>query len=68
MPWTKVYIDKTEYEDALDEKGLRGISFRDAIREAQDQLLESNSNVFIMGEGVDDPGGVFGTTSGLVWP
>ncbi|HBR18393.1 MAG TPA: alpha-ketoacid dehydrogenase subunit beta [Deltaproteobacteria bacterium] len=66
MPWTKVYIDKTEYEDALDEKGLRGISFRDAIREAQDQLLESNSNVFIMGEGVDDPGGVFGTTSGLV--
>ena len=65
MPWTKVYIDKADSLDTLTKEGLRGISYRDALREAQDQLLESNPRVFLLGEGVDDPGGVFGSTLGL---
>ncbi len=65
MPWTKVYIDKNEFENTLAKDGLRGVSYKAALNEAHTQLLEQDSNVFVIGEGVDDPGGVFGSTSGL---
>ncbi len=65
MPWTKVYIDKADFEGTLAKEGLRGVSYKDAIREAQLQLLEKDDRVFLMGEGIDDPGGIFGTTVGL---
>lgn len=65
MPWTKVYIDKSDSLDDLTREGLRGISYREALLEAQDQLLESDQRVFLIGEGVDDPGGIFGSTLGL---
>ncbi len=42
----------------------RIISFKEAIREAQEQALE-DATVFLIGEGVGDPKNVFGTTSGL---
>lgn len=38
----------------------------DGIREALDLALERDSSVFLIGEGVADPKGIFGTTSGLV--
>ncbi|HTY45841.1 MAG TPA: pyruvate dehydrogenase complex E1 component subunit beta [Patescibacteria group bacterium] len=65
MPWTKVYIDKADFENTLAKEGLRGITCREAIREAQEQMLTSDKNVFILGEGVDDAAGIFGTTLGL---
>ncbi len=65
MPWTKVYTDKADFENTLAKEGLRGISFREAIREAQMQMLQKDESVFILGEGVDDPGGIFGSTLGL---
>lgn len=65
MPWTKVLIDKSDLDDTLGKQGLRGLSYRDAIREAQRQLLATDPSVFLIGEGIDDPGGVFGSTSGL---
>jgi acetoin:2,6-dichlorophenolindophenol oxidoreductase subunit beta len=65
MPWTKVLIDKADFDDTLGKQGLRGLSYRDALREAQRQLLESDPSVFLIGEGIDDPGGVFGSTTGL---
>jgi pyruvate/2-oxoglutarate/acetoin dehydrogenase E1 component len=65
MPWTKVYIDKADYEDTLAREGLRGVSYQNALREAQAQLLEKDDRVFLMGEGIDDPGGIFGSTAGL---
>jgi len=66
MPWTKIYANRTEFDKALkDTPGLRGITFKDAIREATSQLLEADKSVFVIGEGVDDSGGVFGTTKGL---
>jgi pyruvate dehydrogenase E1 component beta subunit len=43
----------------------RVISFKDALYEAADQAMERDPRVFILGEGVDDPAGVFGTTKGL---
>lgn len=65
MPWTKVFADKAEFENMFARQGLRCISYRQAIKEAQSQLLEGDGSIFILGEGVDDPNGVFGTTTGL---
>lgn len=66
MPWTKVLVDKTEFERTLGKDGLRGRSYKQALLEAQDQLLAAHDNVYLIGEGIDDPGGVFGSVSGLV--
>jgi pyruvate dehydrogenase E1 component beta subunit len=44
----------------------RVLSGADAIREALDIALASDPRVFVLGEGVADPKGVFGTTKGLV--
>lgn len=66
MPWTKVHLEKSDFEETLAKDGLRGLSYVDALREAQFQALERDTSVFLMGEGIDDPGGIFGSTTGLV--
>ncbi len=43
----------------------RLIRFTEAIREAIDQSMKIDSRVFVIGEGVPDPKGIFGTTLGL---
>lgn len=43
----------------------RELTYAAAIREALDQCLEHDPNVFVIGEGVPDPKGIFGTTLGL---
>ncbi|MDF1552810.1 MAG: transketolase C-terminal domain-containing protein [Deferrisomatales bacterium] len=43
----------------------REITYREAIREALGQALELDRRVFLMGEGIDDVGGVYGSTLGL---
>jgi acetoin:2,6-dichlorophenolindophenol oxidoreductase subunit beta len=65
MPWTKVYIDKADFTQTLAKEGLRGINYRDAIREAHAQILKNDNSAFIIGEGVDDVAAIFGTTTGL---
>ncbi|HAO93885.1 MAG: acetoin dehydrogenase [Deltaproteobacteria bacterium GWB2_55_19] len=66
MPWTKVYSNKAEFESALsDNRELRGLAYKDALLEATSQLLEADETVFVIGEGIDDSGGVFGSTKGL---
>src|SRR5579885_3628341 len=44
----------------------RVISAASAIREALDIALSSRDDTYLMGEGVADPGGIFGTTKGLI--
>ena len=44
---------------------MRKIRFSEAILEATDQCMASDPSVFIVGLGVPDPGGIFGTTLGL---
>jgi acetoin:2,6-dichlorophenolindophenol oxidoreductase subunit beta len=44
----------------------RIIAFGEAVREALDIALERDAAVYVMGEGVGDPKGVFGTTKGLI--
>ncbi len=67
MPWTKIYGDKSAFEKAAAESDvpLRGITYAEALREAQAQLLRDDERVFVFGEGIDDPGGVFGSTKDL---
>ncbi len=43
----------------------RELNYAQAILEATDQCLAENSAVYIMGLGVPDPKGIFGTTLGL---
>ena len=43
----------------------RTINAAEALREAMDLALERWPDVFLMGEGVADPKGIFGTTAGL---
>ena len=44
---------------------MREIKYSKAILEATDQCMASDPSVFIIGLGVPDPGGIFGTTLGL---
>jgi acetoin:2,6-dichlorophenolindophenol oxidoreductase subunit beta len=44
----------------------RVISTAEAIREALDLALAERHETYLIGEGVADPGGIFGTTKGLV--
>ncbi|MGA2267009.1 MAG: transketolase C-terminal domain-containing protein [Bryobacteraceae bacterium] len=44
---------------------MRQLTFAQAIREAVDLAMERDPNVYIMGLGVPDPRGIFGTTLGL---
>jgi acetoin:2,6-dichlorophenolindophenol oxidoreductase subunit beta len=43
----------------------REITFAEAIRESTDQCLANDPSVYVMGLGVPDPKGIFGTTVGL---
>ncbi len=43
----------------------RELKYSEAIREATIQCMESDASVYVVGLGVPDPKGVFGTTSGL---
>jgi pyruvate dehydrogenase E1 component beta subunit len=49
----------------MKENNLRKLTYREAIHEALNQSMEINPLVFIIGEGVPDPNGIFGTTVGL---
>lgn len=43
----------------------RQISYVEALREAQDYCLGADPSVYLMGLGVPDPKGIFGSTAGL---
>lgn len=66
MPWTEIAVDRAVNSYSADKNaGERTLSYREALREALNQALKRDPAVFIMGEGVDDPAGVFGSTTGL---
>ncbi len=45
---------------------MRSLKFAEALLEASDQALASDPTVYLMGIGVPDPKGIFGTTKGLI--
>jgi len=66
MPWSKIKSDTDEldYCDNCNDSDRR-ISYPEAIQEGLRQALALDDKVFLMGQGVDDPSGMFGTTRGL---
>jgi acetoin:2,6-dichlorophenolindophenol oxidoreductase subunit beta len=64
MPWDEALVNSLVY-DTPDAAGGRVIGYVDAVREALDQALATDPSVFVMGQGVDDPGAMFGTAKGL---
>src|SRR5882762_6956314 len=64
MPWDEGLVNSLVY-DAPDPREGRVLGYIAAIREALDIALESDPSVFVLGQGVDDPGSMFGTTKGL---
>lgn len=66
MPWTKItQSDFFEIDDNTEDPAARRLKYTDAIKEALDIALEIDRRVFVMGQGINDPGGMFGATTGL---
>jgi len=65
MPWSRITPELDEQRFPGTPEGGRTITHAEAVREALVQALEMDSRVFVMGQGVDDPSGMFGTTKGL---
>jgi len=66
MPWTKLQIEREEpVFDENQGQNVRKLSFGEALREALDQAMERDPSVYAMGQGIDDPGGMFGSTLNL---
>ncbi|MDP2923148.1 MAG: transketolase C-terminal domain-containing protein [Candidatus Omnitrophota bacterium] len=67
MPWTKIAVDHAvqDLSFAQEDKDKRMLSYGQALREALFQALKRDPRVFLMGEGVDDPTGIFGSTLNL---
>lgn len=67
MPWTKVAVEEAQknWSSEDEAKDKRILSYAQALREAGRQALARDARVFVMGEGVDDPGGIFGSTLNL---
>lgn len=64
MPWTKIKAELVE-PDFHEEAEGRILAYPEAVREALSQALSLDPGVFVMGQGVDDPSGMFGTTKNL---
>ncbi|MDO8568325.1 MAG: alpha-ketoacid dehydrogenase subunit beta [Dehalococcoidales bacterium] len=62
MDWSKTLVKE---ELRLEEKQGRQLSYAAAIREALELALTNDERVFVMGQGVDDPVGMFGITTDL---
>lgn len=66
MPWSKIKPESKE-PDFLTEcnEKVRRLNYAEAVREGLQQSLALDDSVFVMGQGVDDPSGMFGATMNL---
>ena len=63
MDWSKTLV-KEEINFEADKEG-RKLSYTAAIKEALDLAMTNDESVYVMGQGVDDPVGMFGITVGM---
>ena len=64
MPWAEKLITSESNDIQAPEEG-RILSYVDAIHEALSLALELDPKVLVLGQGVNDPKGMFGVTTGL---
>lgn len=65
MPWTHLSAAGPAQPASTPSDAGRQLTYRQALLEAQRQALAADAAVVVMGEGVDDAAGSFGTTLGL---
>lgn len=66
MPWSKIKADCNEPDFYTESNNAgRRITYSEAIREGVRQAIVLDDRVFVMGQGVDDPSGMFGATRDL---
>lgn len=64
MPWSRIASgEEPQYHNR--EPSGRKCSWAEATREALIHAMETDERVFVMGQGVDDPAGMFGATKDL---
>ena len=66
MPWAEKLITSKSNDTQAPEKG-RVLSYTDALHEALSIALELDPKVLVLGQGVNDPKGMFGVTTGLLF-
>lgn len=64
MPWAEKLITSKSNDTQAPEEG-RVLSYMEALHEALSLALELDPKVLILGQGVNDPRGMFGVTTGL---
>ncbi len=64
MPWAEKLLASDSHNSQVPEEG-RVLSYVDALNEALALALEIDPNVLVLGQGVNDPRGMFGVTTGL---
>jgi pyruvate dehydrogenase E1 component beta subunit len=64
MPWDEGLVNSLLY-DRPDPAAGRIVSYVAAVNEALALALDADPRVFVLGQGVDDPSAMFGTTRGL---
>lgn len=64
MPWAEALIARTTVDKAPEGEG-RVLTYVDALREALALALDLDPKVFVLGQGVNDPRGMFGVTTDL---
>lgn len=65
MPWSRITPEFVEPSYGQAEKNGRTLTWAEATREALQLALQLDPSVFVMGQGVDDPSGMFGVTKDL---
>ena len=64
MPWAQALIASKSSQNP-DTKDGRVLSYVEALNEALALALGLDPNVIVLGQGVNDPKGMFGVTTGL---
>lgn len=65
MPWSRIQLDTVEHDFEGGGVDGRRLPYAQAINESLAQALELDKSVYVMGQGVDDPSGMFGATRDL---
>jgi acetoin:2,6-dichlorophenolindophenol oxidoreductase subunit beta len=66
LDWSKTLLrEEPDLKDSDEGPGQRKLSYAAAVREALELLLTNDERVYVMGQGVDDPLGMFGITIDL---
>ena len=64
MPWDEGLVNSLVYDEP-DPQGGRVLSYAQALNEALSLALCESQSVMVLGQGVDDPSAMFGSTKGL---